>query len=394
MGKLTQAAVRALDRPGRHGDGATLYLHVAPGGTKSWVQRITIDGKQRDIGLGPWPLVPIAEARELATDNRRIVRRGGDPLADKRRARTPTFRQAALRTLESKRADFRSQKAATAWLQQLERCAFPTLGDVRVDQVDREAILRVLSPIWAKQPASARKLRQRISATLRWAEAHGYVDRDLSGDAIAGALPRRQAAARHHRSLPYQETGDALEAIESSTASTAAKLCLRFIVLTAARSGEARGATWSEIDLATAEWCIPSERMKAAREHRVPLSEAALAVLRQVRELRDGSDLVFPSPMYPGKAMSDGTLVKVLRSVGLGERATVHGFRSTFRDWASERTNAAHAVMELSLAHTVGSKVEQAYARSDLLSKRRQLMRQWADFVTGTSGRKVVQLRS
>lgn len=390
MGKLTIAAVKRVDRPGRYGDGGTLYLNVAPGGTKSWVQRITIDGRQRDIGLGPFPVVTLKEARDLAIDNRRTVRRGGDPLADKRRAKVPTFREAAHRTLDSIRGDFRSAKHAANWIQQLERHAFPKLGDVPVDRIDREAVLSVLTPIWTTKAESARKVRQRISATLRWAEAHGYVDRDLAGDAIAGALPKRQAKTVHLRALPYLEVGGALATIEASRASEASKLCLRFLVLTAARSGEARGATWSEIDMEAHEWRIPGARMKSNQDHRVPLSDAALHVLDRARELADGSDLIFPSPRHPGRPMSDMTLTKVLRSTGLAERATVHGFRSSFRDWAGERTNAPHAVMELSLAHAVGSKVEQAYARSDLLAKRCDLMRRWADYVTGSTGARVV----
>ena len=392
MGKLTIAAVKRLDRPGRYGDGGTLYLYIAPGGSKSWVQRITIDGRQRDIGLGPWPVVTLAEAREITIDNRRAVRRGGDPLADKRRAKVPTFREAAQRTFESKRGEFRSAKHAANWLQQLERHAFPKLGNVPVDRIDREAVLSVLTPIWTTRAESARKVRQRISATLRWAEAHGYVARDLAGDAIAGALPKRQAATKHLRALPYREVGAAFETIEASGASKASKLCLRFLVLTAARSGEARGATWSEIDMEAREWRIPGERMKAGEEHRVPLTDDAVAVLKRARELHDGSDLIFPSPLRPGRQLSDTTLTKVLRTTGLAERATVHGFRSSFRDWAAETTNAPHAVMELALAHAVGSKVEQAYARSDLLAKRRDLMRRWADYLTGSTGRRVVQI--
>ena len=305
----------------------------------------------------------------------------------------PTFREAAQRTFEANRAGFRSDKHAANWMQQLERHAFPILGNLRVDAIGREDVLKCLTPIWSAKPESARKVRQRIGATLRWAEAHGYIDRNPS-DAIGAALPKQPKGSKEHlRALPYREVGAALETVDSSGASEAAKLCLRFTVLTAARSGEARGATWSEMDMEAREWRIPGERMKAGEDYRVPLSDEACAVLDQARELRDGSDLVFPSPMKPGQPMSDMTLTKVLRSTGLAERATVHGFRSSFRDWASEQTNAPHAVMELSLAHAVGSKVEQAYARSDLLAKRRDLMRRWAEYLTGSADRRVVHLR-
>ena len=198
-----------------------------------------------------------------------------------------------------------------------------------------------------------------------------------------GALPPMPRLQSHHRALPYREAAEALETVDASDASVSAKLCFRFLVLTAARSGEARGAVWNEIDENAQEWRIPAGRMKGGVQHRVPLSGPALAALEQASQLRDDSGLVFPSPVKLGHPMSDMTLTKVLRTTGLAERATVHGFRSTFRDWASECTNAPHAVMELSLAHAVGSSVEQAYARSDLIAKRRALMDQWGSFVTG-----------
>ena len=227
---------------------------------------------------------------------------------------------------------------------------------------------------------------------LGWCQAHGLVDHNAAGEGINGALPTMPKQKRHYRALPYADVAGALHAIEAGRASLAAKSCLRFVVLTACRSGEAREATWDEIDADDATWTIPAERTKAAKEHRIPLSEAALAVLRDVRRLEDGLGLVFPSPQRPGKPMSDMTLTKVLRDIGLADRATVHGFRTSFRTWASERTNADHAVMELSLSHTVGSAVEQTYARSDLFDKRRRLMDRWAAYLEGGGNAKVVRL--
>ena len=374
-----------------HGDGATLYLHVTPGGAKSWIQRLTIDGKRCDIGLGGWPLVSLAEAREKAFENRKLARAGGDPLAAKRKAKMPSFRVAAEKTFEANRARWRSAKSTTVWWQQLQRHALPVLGDMPVDRIGREDVLRVLTPIWSAQPENARKLRQRIRATLAWAQAHGFVEVNVAGEAIDGALPSMPAVKAHYRALPYREVPDALATVEASSSSAPAKLCFRFLVLTAVRSGEARGAMWDEIDLDTREWRIPANRMKANAEHRVPLTDSVLAVLHEARALRDNSGLVFPSPNKRNSSLSDMTLTKVLRSTGLAERTTVHGFRSSFRDWAAETTNAPHAVMELCLAHAVGSAVEQAYARSDLLAKRRVLMEQWAQFVGGV-GADVVAL--
>ena len=271
----------------------------------------------------------------------------------------------------------------------MERHAFGRLGDMPVDRIGREHVLSVLTPLWTTRPEAARKLRQRIRATLRWCHAHGYVEHNMAGEAISGALPAMPSVKAHYRALPYAEVSEALATIEGSEASLPAKLCFRFLVLTAARSGEARGAAWSEIDENAREWRIPGNRMKAGVEHRVPLSNAAVAVLEQAQILNDGSGLIFPSVVKRGHPMSDMTLTKVLRSTGLADRATVHGFRSSFRVWASECTDAPYAVMELALAHTVGSAVEQAYARSDLFDRRRELMDRWADFVTETESIKL-----
>ena len=264
----------------------------------------------------------------------------------------------------------------------MKKHVLPVIGELRVDQIGREDVLRILTPIWTTKPEVARKQRNRIRAVLSWCQAHGFIEHNVAGEMIDGALPAMPAVKEHFRALPYQEVPAALETVEVSGASLAAKLCFRFLVLTATRSGEARGATWSEIDLETKEWRIPAIRMKAGIEHRVPLSDAALAVLEQAQILRDGSDLIFPSSVKRGRPLSDMALTKVLRTTGLAKLTTIHGLRSSYRDFASECTNAAHAVMELSLAHKVGPAVEQAYARSDLLAKRRQLAEQWATYVT------------
>ena len=383
MRRITAAEAKSIAQPGRYRAAETLFLNVAPGGSKSWVQRLVIDGRRRDIGLGGFPLVSLAEAREAAFENRKLARAGGDPLAQRRRRRAPMFREAAHAVHEANRPRWRNSHHIASWMQTLERHAFPTLGELPVDRIGREDVLAVLEPIWGEKQETARRVRQRVRAVLRWCQAHGYVESNAAGEAIDGALPSMPAVRQHLRSLPYTEVPEALRIVETSNASLAVRLCFRFTVLTAARSGEARGATWAEIDLDAREWRIPGSRMKGGVEHRQPLSDAALEVLEQARPLRDESALVFPSPTRPGRPLSDMAMTKLLRDVGLAGRATVHGFRSSFRDWASERTDAAHATMELCLAHAVGDSTERAYARSDLLSKRRDLMQQWADYVTG-----------
>ena len=387
MGNLTAAKAKSLSKPGMHGDGEGLYLSVSRSGSRSWVQRISIDGRRREIGLGSFPAIGLAQARGLAAANRAAVAEGRDPLAEKRetkrKAAIPSFREAAERTFEANRPRWRNGKHTVSWWQTLERHAFPILGDMPVDRIGREDVLQVLTPIWSVRMETARRVRQRIRTILRWCMAHGYVEHNAAGEAIDGALPPMPRLRAHLRAMPYHEVAAALATVEASRASLASKLCLRFLVLTAARSGEARGAVWDEIDEDTGEWRIPGSRMKAGMEHRVPLSDAALELLEQARVLRDGSGLIFPSSVKAGHPMSDMTLTQVLRKTGLAERSTVHGFRSSFRDWAAECTSAPHAAMELSLAHAVGSSVEQAYARSDLIEKRRVLMQAWADFVTG-----------
>ena len=388
QGKLTVKKVRAINQPGLYGDGNTLYLRVAPGGSKQWVQRLTIHGKRRDIGLGGCSWVTLAEARDAAYANRRLARRGGDPLAVKHQPKVPTFREAAQHTYEALRPRWRSEKVAANWMQKLERHALARLGDIPVDRIGREHVLAVLTPIWTTKPETGRKVRQNIRATLKWCQAHGFVQFNAAGEAIDGALPRMPAVKAHFRALPYAEIPEALEIVQTSGASRVAKLALKFLIFTAARSGEVRGATWTEIQGDV--WKIPGERMKAGVEHRVPLSAPTLDVLEQARTLNDGSALIFPSPIRRGRTLSDMTLTKVLRDTGLAGRATVHGFRSSFRDWCAD-TGKAREVAEAALAHTVGG-VEGAYFRSDLFERRRRLMDAWAAYLMG-DGAQVVALR-
>ena len=388
MGKLTVSKVKSLTAPGWHGDGGTLYLVIAPRGSKQWVQRLTINGKRHDLGLGGYPMVTLDEARETAFDNRRAARRGGDPLAAKRKAKMPTFAQAAEKTHRAHRARWRSAKVADNWRQRCQKYVLPHVGDMRVDTVGREEVLRVLTPLWTSRPETGRKAREIVRSTLAWCEAHGYVQGNVAGEAIDGALPRQRRVKAHMRALPHAGVAGALAVVHASGASDAVKLALRFLVLTAARSGEARLATWDEIDIEARTWTIPAERMKANREHRVPLSDAAMAVLREAERLRDRTGLIFPSPRR--KVLSDNTMSKLLRDQKIG--GVVHGFRSSFRDWCGER-GVDRELAEAALAHVVRG-VEGAYFRSDLFERRRHAMEDWARYIAGAESAKVVALRS
>ena len=381
MGKLTVAELRAINKPGRYADGDTLFLYVAPGGTKSWVQRLTINGRRRDIGLGGWPVVKLAVARDKAIDNRRLARSGGDPIAARRRASVPTFRQATASTVEGLAPTWRNVKHSVSWSQTLEKHAFPVLADMRVDQIERKHVLSVLTPIWNRKSETARRVRQRIRMVLSWCQAQGFIDINMAGEVISGALPRMRGSQAHFTALPYQGMAQALRIIDDGVGSLNAKLCLRFTVLTATRGKEAREARWDEMDVENRIWCIPAERTKTSVEHRQPLSHAALAVLERARALDDGSGLVFPSPRRRGEPFSNVAMMVVIKRNGLGGRMTMHGCRATFRTWASECTDANHAVMEMSIGHLVGTKVQRAYDRSELRDKRFALMEEWGSYV-------------
>ena len=380
--KLSATRVRALRQPGRYSDGDGLHLFIHKSGRKSWVQRITVEGRRRDIGLGGYPAVSLAQARKRASDNRETIGNGRDPVAEKRRAAMPTFGQCAYTVHEVNKPRWRNGSHTSAWIQTLERHAFPKIGNKPIDTISRTDVLAVLTPIWSTKPETARRVRQRMRTIFRWAMANELIEANPAGEAIDGALPSMPKVKAHLRALPYQEVGQALRIVDASQTSPASKHCFRFLVFTAGRSGEARGATWDEIDLRAATWTIPGSRMKAGVEHRVPLSDQSLEVLMLAHQLEDGSGLCFPSPMRSGRMLSDMTLTKILRVNGLAERATVHGFRTSFRTWTMEQTDAPWAVGEAALAHQLGGSVEQAYARSDLFDRRRALMQQWADYIT------------
>ena len=380
--RLTAKKVASLKRPGRYADGGTLYFVVEPPPSTSrhWVQRLVVDGRRRDIGLGGYPFVGLADARAQAFENRRLARRGGDPLARPGRHRIPTFR-AASETVGAAggwRGSTRKNREAAL----VRYCG--GILDKGVDRVGREDVLKILSPVYAEKPATGRRLRGWIRGVLAWAQAHGHVEVNVAGECIDAALPPAPKVKEHRAALPYREVPAALAAVAGSSSGEATKACLRFIALTAVRSGEARGATWDEVDLEAREWRIPGERMKTGQPHRVPLSAAAASVVETMKPLRstDGPDLVFPG--VGGKPLSASTLLHCLRH--LGYTATVHGLRSSFRTWAAERANVTRDIAEMRLAHVVGSDIERSYQRGDLFDRRRALMEQWAAYVAGGAG--------
>lgn len=392
MGKLTALAVKAATKPGRYQDGDGLMLLVKPSGARSWLLRIQVDGKRRDFGLGSASDVSLAEAREKAMATRKLYKSGVDPVAAKRASRLanatiPTFTEAAKALHGEHKGGWRNAKHQAQWLSTLKTYAYPSIGSVRVDQVDGPMIRDLLLPIWLDKPETARRVRQRVCAVLDWAHAKGFRPTEAPARSIGKGLPRQPKRENHFAAMPYGEVPGLmtkLAAVES-----VGRLALRFLILTAARSGEVRGATWEEIDLDAKLWTVPGGRMKAGRAHVVPLSADALAVLEAVRKVRKGRE---NEPIFPGrsgKPMSDMTLAKVLRTAGVSS-ATVHGFRSAFRDWAAEMTSTPGDVVEAALAHTIKNRVEAAYRRTNYLDKRRILMETWAAYLTGTHGNVVL----
>ena len=360
----------------------TLCLKVKPTGSRSWVQKISIQGKQTMLGLGGYPLTTLAEARDKATDHRRTVRDGGDPRVDKRASLAPTFEAAVEMVVAIKKEAWRGDKSEAQWRASLREYAFPKLGARNVDRITTADVMGVLLPIWNTKQVTAKRVRQRISAVMKWSRAAGYRSDNPAGEVLGSALPKQTASKAHHRALPFQEVGAALVNLRGDNRTHwATKAVFEFMVLTAARSGEARGAKWSEFDLDDGIWTIPADRMKAGQEHRVPLSRAALAILENAAHYRDTTGLVFPGAR--SRLMVANTLSKFLHENGI--RAVPHGFRSSFRDWAAELSDAPREVAELALAHIEGSATERAYRRTDLFERRRELMQAWADYLTATS---------
>jgi integrase len=389
--RLSARTVQTVKDRGLHADGKGLYLRIGPTGSKSWIYRYRTGDRQHDLGLGPYPDITLAEARERATEQRKLRLNGHDPLLTRRASRDQarltaakamTFRQCADGYIAAHRAGWRNAVHAGTWPQSLRDYVYPVFGDLPIQSIDIALVMRALEPIWNTKSETASRVRGRIERVLDWATARGY----RTGENPArwrGHLenllpaPRKVQRVEHHPALPYPEIA-AFMADLHQLEGIAAR-ALEFLILTAARSGEVIGAKWGEFNLAERLWTVPADRMKANREHRVPLCEPAMTILGQMAEVRT-SDYVFPG-RDGGRPISKIGLFYTLRRMNRGD-LTAHGFRSSFRDWTAERTNFPAEVAEMALAHVVGDKVEAAYRRGDLFQKRRQLGDAWARFCT------------
>lgn len=387
--ELNALAVSRLHEPGLHfvGGVSGLALQVTATGARTWVVRIRVAGKAREMGLGSYPTVTLAAAREKARAARDLVEAGKDPIAERRAKKTAlaadlqksvTFEWCAREFIKDKSPEWKNAKHASQWTATLEQYAFPVIGKMLVKDVELPHVMAILRPIWKDKTETATRVRGRIDNVLDWATVHeyrsgpsparwkGHLDKLLSA-------PNKTAKVEHHAALPYGEMGAFMERLSEQEGMGAR--ALQFAILTAARSGEVRGATWAEIDLNAGTWTIPEGRMKAGKEHRIPLSQSAIDLLKKLPRIA-GTDLAFPAPR--GGALSDMTLTAVLRRMSVN--VTAHGFRSTFRDWAGETTAHPREVIEHALAHQLKDKAEAAYSRGTLFDKRRRLMDDWAKY--------------
>ena len=386
---LNASFVRAVKQVGRYGEGrgghglALLVRSRAGRGVrKSWIQRIRIDGQTTNIGLGPYPVVTLAEARRRALRNRRKVEKGIDPRRSSGNGHVPSFAEATDAVIAIYRTGWKQGgRTEQKWRATLQDYAFPTLGTKPVDKITTADVMAVLVPIWHEKPVLARTLKQRIGAIMRWAVCQGFRADNPAGDVIVAGLPKQNGHTNHHRAVPHNQVASVIDEVRRSAALPSTRACFEFLVLTAARTSEARLAFWSEVDVERAVWTIPGERMKSGREHRVPLSVRTIEVLEEAHQWKDGSDLVFPS--HTGRPLGHSTLLHLMRRLHID--ATPHGMRSSFRIWAEECTDSPRTVAEAALAHVNRNQVEAAYLRSDLFDRRRVLMDQWAAYLTRTT---------
>ena len=381
---LTASFVKTVTATGRYGDGRGgfgLSLLVKPMAngriSKTWSQRLRWNGVPFMIGLGAYPLINLSEARALVLANAREVANGRDP----RTTGIPTFEAAADIVIQLHRDGWKDAgKTEGQWRGSLRDYAMPIIGRKPVNKVTAQDVMAVLTPHWQSKHVTMKRVRNRISAIMQWAVVQGYRQDNPAGDAIGSALPKNGTIKQHHAALPYAEVADAVAKVRKARVWPLTPLAMEFLILTAARSGEVRGMTWDEIDMNAATWTIPASRMKAKREHRVPLSDRAMDILTEAKDYEDESGVIFVSPRG-GKPLSENAISNVLKQAEVP--CVAHGFRSSFRDWCAECTDAPREVAEMALAHVEGSAVERAYRRTDLFEHRRKLMTAWADYIAG-----------
>ena len=387
--RLSAKRVENLKKPGLYADGGNLYLRIAPGGSKGWIFRFTLHGKTRDAGLGSFPTISLATARDQAEKLRKLLIDGIDPIEARKAERAAvraeseqavTFEECARAYISSHEVGWRNEKHGAQWRSTLKTYVYPVIGQLPVKAVDTTHVMQILEPIWRSKSETASRIRGRIEVILSWAKVRGYRDGENPAQwrgHLDHLLPAKGKVRRviHHPALPYPEIPAFMKLLREQEGFAAR--ALEFLILTASRTNETLRATWDEIDWDLALWTIPAERMKGGRDHRVPLTSRALQLVSEMSDIKL-NEFVFPG-MKPGRPLSDMSLLMLLRRIGYGH-VTAHGFRSTFRDWTAECTSFSGDAAELALAHAVPNPVEAAYRRRDMLAKRQQLMSEWGQY--------------
>ena len=378
--KLTAKFVENISEAGKYYDQHGLFLHVRPSGAKKWLQRYTFQGRRREIGLGSAKIVSVATARKNAHQNLVLVSEGIDPIEDKKQdSIIPKFEVAARKVYEDNRPTWRNAKHAAQFITTLETYAFPVIGNMSVKEINSSHILRILSPIWVTKAETAKRVRQRLSTVFKYCVAQQWRTDDPANIAIVEALPNPKRKVQHRKSISYNDVASFIETVSKSSAGLSTKLGLEFLILTATRSGEVRNARWNEVNGSI--WTIPAERMKAGVAHRIPLPSRCIEILEEAKEISQGSGFIFEGTK-PNKPLSENTFNKLMKELGLEVHA--HGFRTSFRTWTQEKTNYPREIAEAALAHSLRDKAEAAYARSDLLEKRTEMMEAWAQFISAS----------
>ena len=385
--KLTAMTVKKLSKPGKYADGNNLYLQIDISGARRWILRLTVGHRRRDMGLGSTMIVSLEEARQLARLYRGIAKSGGDPFLERQKERgfKVTFAYCAQKVHELNKPTWKNEKFALQWYSSLENHVLPKIGELPVSQITSSDILGVLSPIWNTRTDTARKLKQRIRLIIKWARAKGYFQGDDPVELAEQALPRKKRSDNHHKSLSYKDVPDLIVKIKESKISLPTQLAIQFTILSACRTSEVLRASWDEIDMQNLMWTIPAKRMKTGKIHEVPISSGMKDILKDAKDKIGSPDYIFSSDQS-GKELSNNTLRLAVQK-RLGIDTTIHGMRSSFKDWASETTNFANEVSEMALAHVIPNKTEAAYRRGNLMDKRRHLMQMWSDFINNNQSK-------
>ena len=385
--KLTAMTVKKLSKPGKYADGNNLYLQIDISGARRWILRLTVGHRRRDMGLGSTMIVSLEEARQLARLYRGIAKSGGDPFLQRQKERgfKVTFAYCAQKVHELNKPTWKNEKFALQWYSSLENHVLPKIGKLPISQITSSDILNVLSPIWNTRTDTARKLKQRIRLIIKWARAKGFFQGDDPVELAEQALPRKKRSDNHHKSLSYKNVPDLIVKIKESKISLPTQLAIQFTILSACRTSEVLRASWDEIDMQNLIWTIPAKRMKTGKIHEVPISSGMKDILKDAKDKIGSPDYIFSSDQS-GKELSNNTLRLAVQK-RLGIDTTIHGMRSSFKDWASETTNFANEVSEMALAHVIPNKTEAAYRRGNLMDKRRHLMQIWSDFINNNQNK-------